>query len=140
MRIKRGACLSELPPLQIERPARTMLQIDDLVFNAWGRRFFDHASLNLPPTAKTGLVGRNGVGKTTLFKLILGELTPDGGEIAVPKGTRVASVDQEHPATPVSLLDTVLEADTERDSLHRELDTADPERGFRDVGIRNPSS
>ena len=105
-----------------------MLQIDDLVFNAWGRRFFDHASLNLPPNAKTGLVGRNGVGKTTLFKLILGELTADGGGIALPRGARVASVDQEHPATPVSLLDTVLAADTERDSLHRELDAADPER------------
>ena len=105
-----------------------MLQIEDLVFNAWGRRFFDRASLNLPPNAKTGLVGRNGVGKTTLFKLILGELTPDGGEIGLPKGARVASVDQEHPATPVSLLDTILAADTERHALHLELETADPER------------
>jgi ATP-binding cassette, subfamily F, member 3 len=105
-----------------------MLQIDDLVFNAWGRRFFDRASLNLPPNAKAGLVGRNGVGKTTLFKLILGELTQDGGEISLPKGARVASVDQEHPATPVSLLDTVLEADSERHALLQELETADPER------------
>ncbi len=105
-----------------------MLQIDDLVFNAWGRRFFDHASLNLPPTAKVGLVGRNGVGKTTLFRLILGDLTPDGGDISLPKGARVASVDQEHPATPVSLLDTVLEADVERHDLLRELDIAGPER------------
>ncbi len=105
-----------------------MLQIEDLVFNAWGRRFFDRASLNLPPNAKTGLVGRNGVGKTTLFKLILGELTPDGGDINLPKGARVASVDQEHPATPVSLLDTILAADTERHALHLELETADPER------------
>ena len=62
-----------------------MLQIDDLVFNAWGRRFFDHASVLIPTNAKVGLVGRNGVGKSTLFKLILGELSPDGGDILCPR-------------------------------------------------------
>jgi ATP-binding cassette subfamily F protein 3 len=104
-----------------------MLQIDNLVFNGWGRRFFDSASVMLPPGAKVGLVGRNGIGKSTLFKLILGDLTPDGGEISLPKNARVASVDQEHPASPVSLLDTILAADTERERLNAELETAPPE-------------
>jgi ATP-binding cassette, subfamily F, member 3 len=105
-----------------------MLQIDSLVFNAWNRRFFDSASVTLPVGAKVGLVGRNGVGKTTLFKLILGELVPDGGEIGLPKAARVASVDQEHPATPISLLDTILAADVQREALNAELETAEPER------------
>ena len=104
-----------------------MLQIDNLVFNAWNRRFFDSASVSVPVGAKVGLVGRNGVGKTTLFKLILGELVPDGGEIGLPKAARIASVDQEHPATPVSLLDTVLAADVRREALNAELETAEPE-------------
>ncbi len=105
-----------------------MLQIDDLVFNAWGRRFFDHASVLVPSSAKVGLVGRNGVGKTTLFRLIQGELAPDQGDFLLPRGARIASVDQEHPATPVSLLDTILAADEQRDLLQKELEVAEPER------------
>ena len=112
-----------------------MLQIDDLVFNAWGRRFFDHASVLVPSRAKVGLVGRNGVGKSTLFKLILGELAADSGAISLPKTARVASVDQEHPATPVSLLDTILAADLQRAALHAELETAEPER-IADIYMR----
>ncbi|RZK83886.1 MAG: ATP-binding cassette domain-containing protein, partial [Methylobacterium sp.] len=42
-----------------------MLQIEDLTFNMWGRRFFTKASVAIPPGAKVGIVGRNGVGKST---------------------------------------------------------------------------
>jgi len=104
-----------------------MLVIDNLVFNGWGRRFFDQASVTLPVGAKVGLIGRNGVGKSTLFRLILGDLVPDGGEIILPKAARIGSVDQEHPATPVSLLDTILAADEEREALNAKLETAEPE-------------
>ncbi len=105
-----------------------MLQITDLVFNAWGRCFFDRATVTLPANAKVGLVGRNGVGKSTLFKLVLGELQPDGGDLGLPRAARVASVDQEHPATAVSLLDTILAADIRRDALYAALETAAPEQ------------
>jgi ATP-binding cassette subfamily F protein 3 len=103
-----------------------MLQIRDLVFDAWGRRFFDAASVSLPKDAKVGLVGRNGVGKSTLFRLILGELVAGSGEIGLPLKARVSSVDQEHPATPVPLIDTVLAADVERSRLLDALETAEP--------------
>ena len=105
-----------------------MLQIDSLTFRAWGRVFFDQASVAIPPGAKVGLAGRNGVGKSTLFRLILGELQPDGGGIDLPRTARIAAVAQEHPATPVSLLDTILAADLERNALYAELETAEPER------------
>ncbi|KAB1076381.1 ABC-F family ATP-binding cassette domain-containing protein [Methylobacterium soli] len=105
-----------------------MLQIEDLTFNAWGRRFFTKASVAVPPGSKVGLVGRNGVGKSTLFKIILGAFQPDSGLVYLPKAAKVGSVDQEHPATSVSLIDTILAADLEREALNRELETAAPER------------
>src|SRR5271163_2942873 len=105
-----------------------MLRIENLVFDAWGRRFFDSATVAIPTGTKVGLVGRNGVGKSTLFKIILGDLVPLSGEILLPKAARIGSVDQEHPATPVSLLDTILAADTQREALNAELDAAAPEQ------------
>jgi ATP-binding cassette, subfamily F, member 3 len=104
-----------------------MLRIENLVFDAWGRRFFDSASVAIPSGTKVGLVGRNGVGKSTLFKLILGDLVPLSGEILLPKAARIGSVDQEHPATPVTLLNTILAADTRREALNAALETAKPE-------------
>jgi ATP-binding cassette subfamily F protein 3 len=105
-----------------------MLRIQDLVFDAYGRRFFDQASAALPPGAKVGLVGRNGAGKTTLFRLIKGELSAGGGEILMPKAARLGFADQEQAATPIPLLETVLAADVERAALTAELETAPPER------------
>src|SRR5271154_3101762 len=104
-----------------------MLRIENLVFDAWGRRFFDSASVSIPNGTKVGLVGRNGVGKSTLFKLILGELAAQSGEILLPKATTIGSVAQEHPATPITLIDTVLAADTQREALNAALETAEPE-------------
>jgi ATP-binding cassette, subfamily F, member 3 len=104
-----------------------MLRIENLVFDAYGRRFFDLASVSIPVGAKVGLVGRNGVGKTTLFKLIKGEFEAHSGDIVLPKAATIGSVDQEHPATPVTLLDTVLAADTRRETLNAALETAEPE-------------
>jgi ATP-binding cassette subfamily F protein 3 len=105
-----------------------MVLIKELTFDGWGRRFLEEASVTIPTGAKVGLVGRNGTGKSTLFKIILGQLHTTSGEIVIPKGYRIATVDQEAAASPVSLLDTVLAADWERDALLKELEHAAPER------------
>lgn len=106
-----------------------MLRISDIRYSVEGRPLIEGASANIPDGHKVGLVGRNGTGKTTLFRLIRGELALEGGEIAVPKGARIGGVAQEVPASETSLLDTVLAADTERAALLAEAETAtDPAR------------
>ena len=50
------------------------------------------ASLQIDPGEKLGLVGPNGAGKTTLLRLIEGQDSPDGGEVALRRGCRLGSV------------------------------------------------
>ena len=104
-----------------------MLKISNLTFTAYGRRFLEDATLSLGAGVKAALVGRNGVGKSTLFKLILGEHSPQGGEITVPRGWRIGTVDQEIAASPQPLIEAVLDRDTRRSSLLKRLETASPE-------------
>ena len=80
-----------------------MLTITDLTFSLAGRKLFDGASCRVPDGARLGMVGRNGTGKTTLFKLIEGEYALDGGSIDVRKGARIGGVKQEVPAGPEAL-------------------------------------
>ena len=61
-----------------------MLAIDDISYSVDGRPLFEGASAAIPDGHKVGLVGRNGTGKTTLFRLIRGELALEGGEIRLP--------------------------------------------------------
>ncbi|SMO95121.1 ATP-binding cassette, subfamily F, member 3 [Thalassovita litoralis] len=101
-----------------------MLRIDDLSYSIEGRPIFDGASATIPTGHKVGLIGRNGAGKTTLFKLIRGDLHLDSGSIQLPARARIGGVAQEVPGNEVSLLDTVLAADTERAALMAESETA----------------
>ncbi|GLK53340.1 ABC-F family ATP-binding cassette domain-containing protein [Maricaulis virginensis] len=106
-----------------------MLHINDLTYRIEGRMLFDQATLFLPAKAKMGLVGRNGTGKSTLFRLIRGEAVAESGDVRVQKGVRVGSVAQEAPGGDETLMDVVLAADSERAALLAEAETAtDPDR------------
>ncbi|MGB1234807.1 MAG: ABC-F family ATP-binding cassette domain-containing protein [Planktomarina sp.] len=106
-----------------------MLSIDDITYAIDGRTLFEGASARIPEGHKVGFVGPNGTGKTTLFKLIRKELELQNGELNLPKRARIGGVAQEVPSNEVSLLNTVLAADTERAELLAESDTCtDPNR------------
>src|SRR5215471_10920412 len=106
-----------------------MLTMTDISVRIAGRMLIDHSSVQIAPGARVGFVGRNGVGKSTLFAAIRGDLPTESGMIALPPRWRVGSLAQETPDGPESLLETVLKADVERDALLREAETArDPHR------------
>jgi len=106
-----------------------MLKLQNLSFSIEGKPLFENASAVIPTGHKVGIVGRNGTGKTSLFRLIRGEWALDSGGIDYPQQFSIGGVDQEAPASDISLLDTVLAADGERAQLLAEADTAtDPGR------------
>src|ERR1700722_15971553 len=106
-----------------------MLSITDISVRIAGRLLIDNSSVQIVPGARVGFVGRNGVGKSTLFGAIRGELPTESGTIAIPPRWRIGSLAQEAPDGPESLIEVVLKADLERDALLREADTAhDPHR------------
>ena len=102
-----------------------MIDINDITLRFGGRLLFDGASAHISDGQRVGLTGRNGSGKTTLFKVIQGLLPCDDGEIRLTKGQKLASVAQEIPDGDVSLLDCVLQADTERTVLLKALEEAE---------------
>ncbi|MEM9810718.1 MAG: ATP-binding cassette domain-containing protein, partial [Pseudomonadota bacterium] len=104
-----------------------MLHINDLTYRIEGRTLLDQATAAISDGWKVGFTGRNGTGKSTLFRLIRDEISPDDGSVSVRPGARVGGVAQEAPATQDSLLETVLSADEERTALMTRMETeADP--------------
>ena len=94
-----------------------MLKLTDLTYRVGGRTLFDGASATVPDGHRVGLVGANGTGKTTLLRLIMGELSADGGSIETGKRDSIGTVAQEEPDGSKSALQTVLESHVELASL-----------------------
>ena len=106
-----------------------MLSITDISVRIAGRLLIDDSTVQIVPGARVGFVGRNGVGKSTLFHAIRGDLPLEAGSIAIPPRWRIGSLAQEAPDGPESLVNVVLKADLERDALLQEAETAhDPHR------------
>ena len=113
-----------------------MLKLLDITYGVEGRHLIEHASVTIPTGHKVGLVGRNGTGKTTLFRVIRGEMVLDTGNIDMPRGWKIGGVSQEVPGNEVSLVNTVLAADVERTDLLAEAETATDPTRIADIQTR----
>ncbi|MDR1173573.1 MAG: ATP-binding cassette domain-containing protein, partial [Puniceicoccales bacterium] len=90
-----------------------MIDIENLTYRIGSRVLFEDATLHLPSDGKIGVVGPNGCGKTTLFRIILGQEDIDAGEIFIKNKTRLVCVKQEIEDDEISLLDLIIGADKE---------------------------
>ena len=113
-----------------------MLKINDISYSVEGRLLLENATAIIPAGHKVGVVGRNGTGKTTLFRLIRGELGLEGGSITLPRQAKIGGVAQEVPGNEVSLIDTVLAADLERANLLKESERATDAARISDIQTR----
>ena len=101
-----------------------MLDLKNITYRIAGRTLIDKSSLSIPDGHHVGLIGQNGAGKSTLFKLINKEIELDSGDIIMSPSSVLGIVRQDLQDDETSLLDVVLNADTERKMLLEEAEIA----------------
>lgn len=113
-----------------------MLHIQNMTFRIGGRPLFTNASMHLPKGHKGGLVGRNGIGKSSLFKMIQGVYHCDSGKVQVQKDARIGVVAQEVQEIEKTPLEFVLDADQERKDLLHAVETEQDPMKLADIHMR----
>ncbi|WP_019029542.1 ATP-binding cassette domain-containing protein [Colwellia piezophila] len=101
-----------------------MIIATDLSLDRGAKNLIKSSSFTIHPNHKVGLVGSNGCGKSSLFAALLGELTPDAGDLSMPTSWDIATVKQETPSLEQSALDYVMDGDKEFRQLEHDLEQA----------------
>lgn len=101
-----------------------MIAINDLVFEIGVRKLYDEANWHIKPGDKTGLIGANGTGKSTLLKLIVGEYKPTSGTISMAKDIKIGYLNQDLLSydSEKSILQVAMEAFERQNQLHEEIE------------------
>ena len=107
-----------------------MLNFTELSLRRGARELLQDVSCTIHAGQRVGVTGANGVGKSSLFALIRGELQPDAGEFSMPPATVIAHVAQETPAVERTAIDYVMDGDSEL----RRIEAAIAEAGQNDHG------
>ncbi len=112
-----------------------LISITNLKYAIGTRVLLDGASFSIENGERVGLVGRNGTGKTTLMKIIMGRVKPDSGTVMLQKGARTGYLSQDPELNPDNTLrEEAIAGFAELSTLHAELDEvfhamAEPENG-----------
>ncbi|MCL2888099.1 MAG: ABC-F family ATP-binding cassette domain-containing protein [Elusimicrobia bacterium] len=110
-----------------------MIDIKNLSYSFGLRTLLKDADLFIARGQKVGLVGVNGCGKTTLFNLMLGNLTPENGSININSDVTISTVKQEIENTDLPLINFILNADTRVKKLQDELNKTHDGRRIAEI-------
>src|SRR6056300_600814 len=107
-----------------------MLSFNNLELVLGGKTLFDDVSLTIHHHQKVGLIGANGTGKTSLFKVIKKEIEVDQSSVSYPNDLRISYLAQEVPASDEIALQYVLSGDHMLLEIQREIELAEKEEKF----------
>ena len=110
-----------------------MIVVSDVTLKRGGEVLFEHLDLTLHSGHHIALVGRNGVGKSSLFALLRGRLLPEIGDVRMPPRWRIAHLDQETQPSERSALEWALDGDVELRRVERAI--AEAERTGNDAAL-----
>jgi len=111
-----------------------MITLSQITLSRGNKILLDGASASLHEKQKIGLVGHNGCGKSSLFGLLLGQLTTDLGECSIHPHLRISHLSQQLPESDERAIDFVLAGDDEYLNLQQQLVMAERE-GFHDAVV-----
>ena len=95
-----------------------MISVDNLTKSFGASVLFQNASFKINRRERVGLVGRNGHGKTTLFRILSGQVNADSGNIAIPKNYRIGYVKQEIGFTENTVMEEGIKGLSEDSASH----------------------
>ena len=113
-----------------------MLQVQDLNFQYAEETLFSDVGFVVYPGQRLAVVGRNGVGKTTLFKLLLGRLSPSLGEVKFPKDWQVGYMAQETAESERSAIDYVIDGHRELRGVEKQIEKTEDATEIASLYVR----
>ena len=111
-----------------------MLSFNNLSLRRGSNLLFEDVSFTVHKNNKVGLVGANGTGKTSLFKMILGEFESDQGQCKYPPDLKVACMAQEIPGTDEKALDYVISGDEKLVEIQKAISDAESNEEYDSLG------
>ena len=111
-----------------------MLSFTNLALRRGPNLLFEEASFVIHRDKKVGLIGANGAGKTSLFKMITGELDVEEGYLDYPQDLRMSYLAQEVPGTDDVAVQYVLEGDKQLIEIQQKIHAAETNERFDELG------